>query len=97
MILHTLNAGPDSEAFNQCLRTAAGEDAILLTGDAVYASIHNTIASNLLVESGAELYVLESDALAAGIQTKVCEPATVIDYNGFVELSERFARQLAWY
>lgn len=97
MILHTLNAGPDTAAFTQCLQTAAGGDAILLTGNGVYASINNTIACNLLMESGAELYVLDSDAQAAGIQTKVCEPATVIGYSGFVELSERFTRQLAWY
>ena len=97
MILHTLNAGPDTGAFAQCLRTAAGGDAILLTGNGVYASIHNTTACSLLLESGAEVYVLNSDALAAGIRPKVCEQATLIDYDGFVALSERFARQLAWY
>ncbi len=97
MILHTLNIGPDTGAFIECLRMASGGDALLLTGDGVYASINNTTACNLLVESGAELYVLETDARAAGIQPRVCRQATLIDYDGFVALSERFARHLAWY
>ena len=97
MILHTLNIGPDTGTFTECLRMATSDDALLLTGDGVYASIKNTSACNLLVESGAELYILETDARAAGIQPKVCAQVTLIDYDDFVGLSERFARQLAWY
>ena len=85
MILHTLNIGPDTGTFTECLRMATSDDALLLTGDGVYASIKNTSACNLLVESGAELYIL------------VCAQVTLIDYDDFVGLSERFARQLAWY
>ena len=97
MIFHTISAGPDSAAFTECLRMAASGDTLLLTGDGVYASIHDTTACKRLLESGAELYVLETDARAAGILQRVCKQATLIDYDGFVGLSERFTRQLAWY
>ncbi|MFK8048858.1 MAG: sulfurtransferase complex subunit TusB [Halioglobus sp.] len=97
MILHTLNTGPNTAAFTECLQVAASGDALLLTGDGVYCSISDTDACNLILDSGAELYVLETDACAAGIQDKVCNHATLTDYDGFVGLSERFTRQLAWY
>lgn len=97
MILHTLNVGPDTAAFTECLRMTASGDALLLTGDGVYSTILGTAACKLLLESGAELYVLEPDARAAGIQKKICDQVISVDYDGFVALSERFTRQLAWY
>jgi len=97
MILHTLNTGPNTPAFTECLQVAVSGDALLLTGDGAYCSISDTDACNLILDCGAELYVLESDARAAGIQNNVCNQAILIDYDGFVGLSERFSRQLAWY
>ena len=67
VILHTLNAGPGSDPFRQCLRIATGEDAILLTGDGVYAALERTEALSALIGSGAKLFVLAPDASAAGV------------------------------
>ena len=64
-------------------------------GDGVYASLPGSEAEAQCRDSGAELYVLEQDAVVAGI-----EPATsfeVIGMSGFVELTERFSKQQAWY
>ncbi len=96
MILHTLNASPGNSAFSDCLRVLAPGDALLLMGDGVYAAIADTDASAALQASGAGIYVLGPDAAAAGVN-KLIEGATRVDINGFVELTERFPRQQAWY
>jgi len=43
-----------------------------------------------------QLYVLGDDAAAAGVLARM-DAVTVIDFDGFVALSEQFPRQLAWY
>jgi tRNA 2-thiouridine synthesizing protein B len=97
VILHTLNAGPDSAAFQDCLRLATRGDAIMLTGDGLYAALDNSPACEALRNSGAEIHVLDVDALAAGIAERICPQARRTDFDGFVALTERFPRQLAWY
>jgi len=97
MTLHTLCAGPDSPAFRDCLKSIASGDALLLTGDGVYAAIEKTPAGELICASDAGLYVLEDDAIARGISLNLVSQATFINYDGFVALSERYTRQVAWY
>ena len=96
MILHTLNAGVTSSAFSDCLAALGRDDALLLIGDGVYGAIAGTPACLALQDTGASLYVLHSAAVARGVST-LGETATVVDSEGFVELSERFERQMAWY
>lgn len=96
MVLHTLNASPESPAFNNCLAAIAPGDALLLLGDGVYCALAATPACAAILGCGAELYLLEKDARAAGV---IDTPGnvTVTDMTGFVALTERFPRQLAWY
>ena len=96
MILHTLNASPSSAAFADCLRFVVPGDTLLLLGDAVYAAISGSSAREALDKSGAEICVLREDALSAGVVTRT-KGATLVDMDGFVELTERLPRQLAWY
>jgi len=96
VILHTLNASPVSSAFSDCLRVLAPGDALLLMGDGVYAAMADTDAGVALQASGAGIYVLGPDATAAGVN-KLIEGATRVGMDGFVELTERFSRQQAWY
>ncbi len=96
MVLHTLNASPASAAFADCLRLAAPDDALLLLGDAVYGALTGTDSRLALEACAAPLYVLHEDAAAAGILERV-DGAVCVDIDGFVELTERFPRQLAWY
>ena len=95
MILHTINAAPGSAAFNDCLRVAAAEDAIVLLGNAVYAVLQVDAAREQLLGSGAAVYVLAEHAAAAGVGA--CEAFAAIDMDGFVALSERYPRQQAWH
>jgi tRNA 2-thiouridine synthesizing protein B len=97
LILHTLNAHPSSQAFSDCLRLGAATDAILLSGDGVYAALDNTAACHALLACGAQLYVLEADAGAAGITQRLNGQVQLASYDDFAALTERFERQLAWY
>ena len=96
MILHTLNASPSSAAFHDCLKVIHTGDAVVLMGDGVYAALKETDACMELQAKDVELYILDADALLAG----VTEPASgmhSIDMDGLVALTERFPRQQAWY
>ena len=96
MVLHTLNASPSSAAFADCLRLIAPGDTVLLLGDAVYGAVTGSTDRQALERSGAEICVLQEDAMAAGLANRMAG-ATLVDMDGFVELTERISRQLAWY
>jgi sulfur relay protein TusB/DsrH len=96
MILHTLNASPASRAFAECLQLVAPGDSILLLGAGVYAAVAGTAARAQLEATGAHLHVLEQDAAAAGILQRL-GGTDALDMAGFVALSERCPRQLAWF
>ena len=96
MILHTLNASPASAAFTDCLRLISPEDALLLLGDGVYSALAGTAPRASLDACGARVYLLREDACAAGVLERT-GGVTVVDIDGFVELTERFSRQMAWY
>lgn len=96
MVLHTLNCGPGSHAYTDCLRLLAEGDALLLLGDGVYCAAPETQASAALAASGASLYVLADHALARGLDGPTAS-FTAIDMARFVELTEQCAKQLAWY
>jgi len=96
MVLHTLNASPSSAAFADCLRLIAPGDTLLLLGDAVYGAVGGGADRRALESSGADIFVLREDAMVAGIANRL-EGATLVDMDGFVELTERISRQLAWY
>ena len=96
MILHTLNAAPSSSAFDDCLGVVRAGDAVVLMGDGVYVALAGTKAWGEIQATGVEVYLLDSDALAAGV-TALAGAAEFIDMDGFVALTERYPRHQAWY
>jgi len=96
VILHTLNASPASAAFRDCLRVLGEGDALVLLGDGVYAAIDGSAACRELQGSHAQLYVLEADAMLAGVTIEGTTLHT-LDMDGLVALTEQFPRQQAWY
>jgi tRNA 2-thiouridine synthesizing protein B len=96
MLLHTLNAGPDTNSFVDCLRSAQQGDAIVLLGEGVYCALDNSAARKALDECPARLLALVSDVNAAGITNRT-SGLRLIDMDAFVALSEFYPRQLAWY
>ena len=96
MILHTLSAAPADPAFEDCLRVAAPDDQILLLGNGVYAALAASPAAGLLRENPARLFALAQDIAAAGLAEKIADGVEVIDFDGFVALTETCERQLNW-
>lgn len=96
MILHTISAPPSSSAFSEALSIATADDAILLVGDSVYAALPESAHPRQLRGTQAALFILASDALAAGIKEPAADIQTVT-MDGFVALSEQFPRQMAWF
>ena len=97
MVLHTLSASPTSPAFNDCIRLLGRGDALLLLGDGVYCALSETVPCDHMLSTGADLYVLEPDASAAGILSLMEDKVKLIDFDEFVALTEKFTRQQAWY
>lgn len=97
MILHTLNAAPESGTFGQCLQQLGSGDALLLMGNGVYAALSGAPSAAELAGTGASLYILADDARASGVLPWLSTGFNTVDYAGFVELSEQYPRQLAWY
>lgn len=97
MLLHTLSRSPARGALRECLATLGPHDALLLLGDGVYAALAGSEAAALLAASGATVFVLEADAALAGMEGRLLPDATVVDDDGFVALTERYSRQMAWH
>ena len=96
-MLHTLNALPGSAAARDCLAVLAAGDTLLLLGDGVYAAMEGAVTCELIVQGPAEVHVLAEDAAARGVCSRLAPAITPLDMAGFVALSERYPRQMAWY
>lgn len=96
--LHLLSHSPFSDSrLSSCLRLLTTDDALLLSGDAVYALQDGTAqrhALELMPESIA-LFALEEDVAARGINS-LPPRLQQVDYTGFVELCCRYDRTNSW-
>jgi tRNA 2-thiouridine synthesizing protein B len=94
MILHKISSSPfNHKGLHHCLQRIHGSDGILLTQDAVYAVMHQTLNSKL-VELDA-VYMLKEDADARGVQVQ-SEQIQLISYAEFVVLSLKFEKVMSW-
>jgi tRNA 2-thiouridine synthesizing protein B len=92
-ILHLVCRSPfESDALTRCLERAGAEDAVLLMENAVYAVLKE-------VPANGKLYALLPDLEARGLDTEAATARTIqlVDYEGFVELTERYPLSLSWY
>jgi len=85
MILHTVNKSPlQHGALSSCLRFMNAADALLLLEDGVYGAI-GEIDCGLEQVTGS-IYALAADVRARGLQDRVGEHVSVVDYETFVDL-----------
>ncbi|WP_166361957.1 sulfurtransferase complex subunit TusB [Pseudomonas akapageensis] len=95
--LHVLSHSPFGDnRLASCLRLLGNADAVLLTGDAVYALQPGSEPRRQLSERrlATRLFALEED-----LQARAIDPAGLalaIDYPAFVELSIRFDKVNSW-
>ncbi|MFJ2486644.1 sulfurtransferase complex subunit TusB [Pseudomonas sp. NPDC087639] len=93
--LHVLSHSPfGDDRLTSCLRVIGHADALLLSGDAVYALQPGTAPFTALQTRRVKLYVLAEDAEARAVQ--VPEWAETIDYPAFVELSIKHDKVNSW-
>ena len=93
--LHVLSHSPfGDDRLTSCLRVIGTDDALLLTGDAVYALQPGTAPFNALNARPVKLFVLAEDAQARALE--IPDAAKTIDYPAFVELSIHYDKVNSW-
>ncbi|MDI2595147.1 sulfurtransferase complex subunit TusB [Pseudomonas sp. 681] len=93
--LHVLSHSPfGDDRLTSCLRLIGTDDALLLSGDAVYALQPGSAPFNALDARRLNLFVLDEDARARAII--VPDWAKTIDYPAFVELSINHDKVNSW-
>lgn len=93
--LHVLSHSPfGDDRLSSCLRLIGSADALLLSGDAVYALQSGTAPFTALHSRQIKLFVLAEDAQARAIQMP--DWAEAIDYPAFVELSIHHDKVNSW-
>ncbi|MEX5667842.1 sulfurtransferase complex subunit TusB [Pseudomonas neuropathica] len=93
--LHVLSHSPfGDDRLTSCLRLIGSADALLLSGDAVYALQAGTAPFTALQSGQIKLWVLAEDAQARAID--VPDWAEAIDYPAFVELSIHHDKVNSW-
>ncbi|XQU07246.1 sulfurtransferase complex subunit TusB [Halomonas sp. LY9] len=96
-MLHILNKPPHSEAATQMHSTLAKGDSILLIEDAVQALLHADW-QGWNAATDVNVCVLKEDAASRGLSAAALNGhATLVDMEGFVELTEQHTKILSWY
>lgn len=95
--LHLLSHSPFGDArFDSCLLLLGPEDALLLSGDAVYALAAGSMPRQRLEQLPNGLFALAEDLQARGLQDTLPTSAKSVDYPEFVELCTRYDKVNAW-
>lgn len=95
--LHILSHSPFGDSsLSSCLRLLGREDALLLSGDAVYALQPDSQGWQALhqIPSDIPLYALAEDLAARQLQAG--ERVQEVDYPAFVELCCHYAKVNSW-
>lgn len=97
-MLHIVNRSPFAHrALADCLRACDAQAAILLIEDGVYAALAGGEWLARMRARTASIYVLDADAAARGIATRLDALATPVDYAGFVALCCEHSAAQSWY
>ena len=101
MSLHTLNKSPfSSHVAGECLAILQGTDTLILLEDGVYCGLELSAISSVLQQKiidGLSVYYISADAQARGIQDKISNELTPINYTKFVELATEHKPITSWF
>lgn len=98
-MLHIINKSPfDTNTLDTCLRMAQPGDALLLIEDGVYAATQGSAVAERVRQACATLKVhaLQPDIDARGLTSKLLSGVTLVDYGGFVDLTEQYDTSHSW-
>jgi tRNA 2-thiouridine synthesizing protein B len=98
--LHIINKSPfERNSLDSCLRLAKAGSAILLIEDGIYAAQKNTAVGDKVAAATAthSVYALAPDLEARGIdKDKIIDGISLVDYEGFVQLTTENSRVQSW-
>ena len=99
-ILHTVNKSPfEKNSLDECLTHSMDGSAILLLEDGVYAAMQGTSVESDLKNALAskKVYALSADIKLRGLSAdRLIEGIEVVDYAGFVDLTESNDKVQSW-
>jgi tRNA 2-thiouridine synthesizing protein B len=98
-MLHTMNKSPfERNTFDTCLAHLKKGHALLLIEDGVYAATQGTDAAKKLQEAmkTVQVYALQPDIEARGMQNRVLDGVKLVDYGGFVDLAAEHPTVQSW-
>ena len=98
-MLHIINKSPfETNTLDTCLRMAQPGHALLLIEDGVYAATQGSAAEERMRQacSTLKVYALQPDMDARGVAGKVMDGVTLVDYGGFVDLTEKHETSHSW-
>ena len=94
-MLYTIAKSPFNCDFMTILRLITEQDAVLLMQDGVIAAMAQSKHVCELQKTGAQLYVLEADVNARGLQNLISAAVSKVNYQGFVRLTEAHKQHFA--
>lgn len=96
MLLHILNKSPEHEAaLSKCFHTLSKGDKILFIEDGVYCALTSAHTINAIAPD-IDLFALEPDITARGLTPHLSPRIKVIDFDGFVMLTETCTTSVSW-
>ncbi len=99
MILHTVNKSPfEKNTLLSCLKHCKTGSSLLLIEDGIFAALNNTRMTDTVTEAmkNINIYVLEPDLKARGVQDNLIDGIKKVDYSGFVDLTVEHTTVNAW-
>lgn len=98
-MLHVVNKSPfERSSFESCLKHARPGSAVILIEDGIYGALKGTAFSPRLQQAmqNVKVYALQQDVEMRGMQGRVLDGVTLVDYAGFVDLVTEYPRVQSW-
>ncbi|EKT57256.1 sulfurtransferase complex subunit TusB [Providencia burhodogranariea] len=86
-MLYTIATSPFHCDFTAILRLIMPDSAVLLIQDGVIAAVHQSTHLSQLQQVGAQVYALEADVNARGLQNMISKDVILASYQDFVQLT----------
>ncbi len=97
MLLHLVNQSPfATSALSCCLAVIGDGDSLLLFEDGVYGALTDCEDFKALTTS-ISIYALLEDVKARGLAKNLSDSVRLVDYGGFVELTEKHQAVTSWF
>jgi len=93
--LHTISKPPSSGLLDSCLTNVNENDALLFIEDGVYYA--SKFSPDLKTPHYLELFSLEADIMARGLNQSILNTIKIINYNDFVDLCVRYDKVVNWF